>query len=123
MNWITGRDCLLAYGHDHGYLVVTGAAEVRLSRFPVALADAGLAARLALEAVRSVIVFPLGRGPGRPGGEPEMAALAAMAKDYAEKFERGEDLDGYPAWRHERGAAAAGMTRQRAEYLRLHPGA
>jgi hypothetical protein len=100
VDWMTGLDCLFAYGGEHGYLVITGQAEVRLSRFPVAAGAAGLVAVVAREAARNVIVFPLGRGPGRPGGDLELAALAAMAKDYAERFEAGDDLDGYPAWRH-----------------------
>jgi sugar phosphate isomerase/epimerase len=58
------------------------------------------AVTLAAEAAaRNVIVFPIGRGPGRPAGEPELAALMAMAKDYAERFEAGGDLEAYPHWR------------------------
>jgi hypothetical protein len=55
---------------------------------------------MAVEAARNVVVFPLGRGPGRPGGEPEMAALMEAAKTWAERFEAGESLEGYPAWQH-----------------------
>jgi hypothetical protein len=92
---------LVAYGSAQVYLVAadeTGARLTRWRRRSPSFTEA--------QAARNVIVFPLGRGPGRPGGEPELAALAAMARDYAERFEAGEDLPGYPAWRH--AAASAG---------------
>jgi hypothetical protein len=50
------------------------------------------------QASRNTIVFPMGRGPGRPGMEPELAALVETAKTYAERFEAGHDIDGYPHW-------------------------
>jgi signal recognition particle GTPase len=40
----------------------------------------------------------MGRGPGRPGGAPEVAAHMEVAKLFAERFEAGEDLDGYQHW-------------------------
>jgi hypothetical protein len=100
MKWMIGADWTLAYGRTHGYLVVTTARDVRLSRFNVLIANEGLAARLATGVVRTVIIFPLGRGPGRPGGAPELAALAESAKGYAERYDAGESLEGYPAWQH-----------------------
>jgi hypothetical protein len=98
MDWVKGRSCTFAYGAEHGYLVVTGEAEARLARFSVQAAGDGLLAAVAREVTESTIIFPLGRGPGRPGAEPEVAALAECAKSYAERFEAGESLEGYPAW-------------------------
>jgi hypothetical protein len=100
MQWMTSEGWTLAYGSEHGYLVALGETEVRLSRFSIPEAESGLAAKLALGVMRTVIVFPLGRGPGRPGGVPELAALAVSAKGYAERYEAGESLPGYPAWQH-----------------------
>jgi hypothetical protein len=99
---MAGKDNVFAYGVSWGYLVVRGETEVRLSRFAVALVASNLTAAVASEAVRNVIVFPLGRGPGRPGGEPELDALVTSAKVYAERFESGESLEGYPAWQQPR---------------------
>lgn len=98
MQWMTGKGWACAYGVSWGYLVVHGETGVRLSRFSVDLAAENLTAALAAETMRNVIVFPLGRGPGRPGGEPELAALMEAAKTYAERYEVGESLEGYPAW-------------------------
>lgn len=98
MKWMTGTDWACAYGDEFGYLVVTTERDVRLSRFSIFAAGQGLAARLAAEVARSVIIFPLGRGPGRPGGALELAALAESARTYAERCEGGESLEGYPAW-------------------------
>jgi hypothetical protein len=92
------------YGWGDGvtYLVSVLDHEVRLSRFR---SPGTSPLDMAVEASRSTIVFPLGRGPGRPGGEPELAALAESAKGFAERFEAGESLDGYPHWQHERSVA------------------
>lgn len=90
----------VAYGSRDVYLAVTGSAEVRLTRWRRMSPSFTEA-----QAARNVIVFPLGRGPGRPGGEPELAALTESAKRCAERFEAGEDIDGCPYWRHERSAA------------------
>jgi len=98
MDWMAGKGCAFTYGSEHGYLVLYGEREVRLARFLVATGVAGLTAVTAREAAESTITFPLGRGPGRPGGEPELRALAEAAKAYAERFEAGESLEGYPAW-------------------------
>jgi hypothetical protein len=105
MDWIKVERVQFAYGAEHGYLVLTGEREVRLARFLVATGARGLTARTARESAESVIVFPLGRGPGRPGGAPELTALAESAKAYAERFEAGLDLEGYPAWQRERSTA------------------
>jgi len=98
---MAGSNWTLAYGREHGYLVTLSEIEVRLTRFSISEAISGAVARLALGVTRAVIVFPLGRGPGRPGGAPELAALAESAKGYAERYEAGESLEGYPAWQHE----------------------
>jgi hypothetical protein len=100
MEWMAGDGWTMAYGRDHGYLVVRGTTDVRLSRFGILVAAAGLAAKLALEATRTTIAFPLDRGPGRPGGEPELSNLMAVARMFAERFEAGENLEGYPQWQH-----------------------
>jgi hypothetical protein len=86
------------WGDETTYLVTVLEHEVRLSRFR---SPGTSPLDMAVEAARNVIVFPLGRGPGRPGGEPELAALAESAKTYAERFEAGESLEGYPAWQRE----------------------
>jgi hypothetical protein len=98
MDWMTGTDCVFAYGQQHGYQVLRSETEVRLARFTIELARRGLVAAVVAEAARSVIVFPLGRGPGRPGGEPELDALTESAKVYAERYEAGESVEHYPAW-------------------------
>lgn len=101
MDWMTGQDCTFAYGREHGYLVVTEPSGVRLARFSIAAAQQELAARFAREVAASVIVFPLGRGPGRPAGEPELGLLTQMAKAGAEQFEAGGDLvTAFGSWQH-----------------------
>lgn len=52
------------------------------------------------EALRTEIILPLGRGPGRPGGEPELAALVLYARTLADRYDKGLDLASYPAWQH-----------------------
>lgn len=99
MQWLAGQSCLFAYGHAHGYLVMPEAAGVRLSRFSIARVASEETVAAIAEAARSVIIFPLGRGPGRPGGEPELTALTETAKAHAERFEVGEDL-AFPGWQH-----------------------
>ena len=101
MYWMTGTDCVFAYGQQHGYQVLRGETEVRLARFTIGLARRGLVAAVVAEAARSVIVFPLGRGSGRPGGEPELDALMEAAKVYAEHYEAGESVEHYPAWQRD----------------------
>jgi len=49
-------------------------------------------------ALANRIVFPLGRGPGRPAGAPELGALVSVARRYAELFDAGQSLPGYPRW-------------------------
>jgi hypothetical protein len=102
MQWITGRSATFAYGSEHGYLVITGEREVRLSRFTIQAGVEHLTAVTAREAAESTVIFPLGRGPGRPGGAPELTALAESAKTFAERYEAGGVFEEYPAWRHER---------------------
>jgi hypothetical protein len=72
---------------------------VRLTRWPIETAmhdpfEEGTAA------ARNVIVFPLGRGPGRPPGDLEAVALIEAVKVYAEAYEGGESLQDYPCWQH-----------------------
>jgi hypothetical protein len=105
MDWISGQSCDFAYGREHGYLVVRENSGVRLGRFSVAAVAEGLHAVVAREVLESAVIFPLGRGPGRPGGELELAALAESAKVFAERFDVGGDFENYPAWRHEPSAA------------------
>jgi hypothetical protein len=87
--------------HDHHKGSVTG---VRLTRYRARPNSA--AYEVAQQAMCNVIVFPLGRGPGRPAGDPELAALVESAKVYAERYEAGESLAGYPAWQHDTVPAA-----------------
>jgi hypothetical protein len=103
MDWFSGVTCDFAYGREFAYLVTRDERGVRLGRFSVNAAAANLHAVVAREALESAIIFPLGRGPGRPGGEPELAALVKSAKLYAEWFEAGESLEGYPGWQREHG--------------------
>lgn len=84
-----------ARGKVDTYLVFGDEREVRLSRH-----RSVLYVNRAFEAARNVIIFPLGRGPGRPAMEPEVAALMAAARLHAERFEAGESLEGYPQWQH-----------------------
>ena len=105
-NYLADASGIIAPGDRNVYLVtwdcsggdVTG---VRLTRYLARPNPSAFA--VAQEAARNVIVFPLGRGPGRPGGEPELAALAESAKTFAERYEAGESLEGYPAWRRAHG--------------------
>jgi hypothetical protein len=112
MDWITGKTAAFAYGREHGYLVIAGEHEVRLARFSVSAAAGCLMSVVAREAAESTIVFPLGRGPGRPGGEPELAALAETAKTYAEAYEGGQSLPGHPAWQRSQPVPAKGTEPQ-----------
>jgi hypothetical protein len=93
----------VADGKFWAYLVVVEQARpgVVLTRFRKGfLGHPGVPLPLPLagDAARNAVFFPLGRGPGRPGGEPEVAALAESAKTFAERFEAGSALEGYPAW-------------------------
>jgi hypothetical protein len=98
VRWMNGKDKVFAYGSRHGYLVLRSETEVRLSRFPLDLAMENLIAAVVAETLRNMISFPLGRGPGRPGGEIELNALMESAKVWAERYEAGESLPGYRAW-------------------------
>lgn len=97
MDWNEMSGFWIASGRQHVYLVdVDEVLGVRLTRW---LARPNQAAtEVARQAARNLIVFPMGRGPGRPAGEPELAGMAAMARDYAERYERGDSLPGYAAW-------------------------
>jgi hypothetical protein len=98
VHWIKFTTCEMAYGRDHGYLVIREESGVRLGRFSIDAGARNLHAVVAREVLASALVFPLGRGPGRPGGDPELDALVASAKVYAERFEAGESMVG-PDWR------------------------
>jgi hypothetical protein len=111
VRWLTGKDKVFAYGSAHGYLVLRGETDVRLSRFSVALAANDMTAAVAAEVMRNMIVFPLGRGPGRPGMEPELDVLMESAKTFAEVYESGGDLEGYPAWQRDEDQADAATAR------------
>jgi hypothetical protein len=74
-------------------------AGVRLTWFPEAVPMHEPMAE-ALAVMRNTVVLPLGRGPGRPADEPEVAALVEMARAYAERFEAGESLPGLTGWQH-----------------------
>jgi hypothetical protein len=110
MDWRIVHDGLAAVGTGQVYVYLVTAdmrdvgsevevTAVRLTRWirPTAVAAATIIL-VAEEASRNVIVFPMGRGPGRPGGAPEVAAHMEVAKLFAERFEAGEDLDGYQHW-------------------------
>jgi hypothetical protein len=99
MHWyeIGASRGVYAWGSGTTYLVSVLDYEVRITRFR---SPGTSPLDMAVEAARNVVTFPLGRGPGRPGGEPEMAALMEAAKTWAERFEAGESLEGYPAWQH-----------------------
>jgi hypothetical protein len=95
----------VAEGEFYAYLVVVESARhgVVLTRFRKGhLGNPGVPFPLAVagDAARNAVFFPLGRGPGRPGGEPELEALVATAQLYAEHFEAGESLEGHSAWQH-----------------------
>ena len=113
MDWMNGKTAAFAYGAEHGYLVLTSEREVRLCRFSIAAGTEGLTAVTAREAAETTIVFPLGRGPGRPGGQPELEALAVSARGYAERFEAGQDIDGYPHWQRRHAAPERGRRSSR----------
>jgi hypothetical protein len=78
-----------AWGEDWTYVVTQTETGVQLTRFG---AERGVLLTAVAEVMRNLIVFPLGRGPGRPGGEPELAALVESAKTWAERFETGGGL-------------------------------
>lgn len=71
---------------------------VRLCRVPETL-PLHVPMAEAREALRTEIVLVALRGPGRPPGEPEMRDLLTRARDYAERYDRGEDLQ-YSGWQH-----------------------
>jgi hypothetical protein len=106
--WLADGTGIIAPGTEEVYLVlqdrhkgeVTG---VRLTRYLAHARKEEMAGQLQplRDGVRNVIVMPLGRGPGRPAGEPELAALMETAREYAEKYEAGGNLVGYPAWQRE----------------------
>jgi hypothetical protein len=82
------------YGKD-------GPTAVRLCRVPETVPMheplAEVRAALATE-----LVFALGRGPGRPAGEPEMRGLVIQAQQLAERYDLGEDLE-WLSWQHDTG--------------------
>jgi hypothetical protein len=65
-----------AWGADWTYMVTRTEASVQLARFP---AEPAIPLPAVAAVMRNIIVFPLGRGPGRPGMEPELAVLAESA--------------------------------------------
>jgi hypothetical protein len=100
-NWLPDGSGIVASGERCVYLVVTESVlgrvrAARLTRWEARPNSSVTAA--AAEIARNVIIFPLGRGPGRPGGALEVRALIDAAKRYADQFEAGQSLDGYPAW-------------------------
>jgi hypothetical protein len=108
MDWRIIHDGLAAVGTGRVYVyLVSGdvsadgseVTAVRLTRWirPTEVTAAAVTL-VAEEASRNVIVFPLGRGPGRPGGALEVAAHMDVARLFAGRFEAGENLDGYPHW-------------------------
>lgn len=116
MEWIeidtgTRYRQVAANGELHAYQVFSDSTDtVHLTKWmhtgipsPEGMSD--LVLDLARQASCNTIVFPMGRGPGRPGGEPEVAALIESAKLYAERFEAGQDIHGYPHWQRERSTA------------------
>jgi hypothetical protein len=103
MDWIGSDRLVSARGKVNTYLVFGDEREVRLSRH-----RSVLYVNRAFEAARNVIIFPMGRGPGRPAGDPEVAAHMEVARMFAERFEAGEDLEGYPQWQHVKAAARSG---------------
>lgn len=119
MHWIKGKVSEIAYGQEHGYLVIREESGVRLGWFSVAAAARNLHAVVAREVLASALVFPLGRGPGRPGGEPELDALVASAKVYAERFESGESMVG-PDWRGRAWQREHGAVHESAEAMFDH---
>lgn len=108
-----GELSLVTYGRRDRYAVVVAQAPggepcgVTLTRWPVEH-DAHDPYMQPAAAARNAILFPLGRGPGRPAAEPELDALLSCARVFAEAYEAGEDLPGYPRWQH----LACGTARQ-----------
>jgi hypothetical protein len=111
MDWASVRDDTagMGYGERWTYLVTADMSAdgeevtaVRLSRYSTQVIPR--VSEAALDAAANAIIFPMGRGGGRPGGllALEIASLMEMAKAYAERFEAGESLEGYPAWQHRR---------------------
>jgi hypothetical protein len=97
--WPPGQ---VARGDTRTYLVVPQELEgsvsgVRLTRWLNSMTEP---AAIASMASRTTISLPLGRGPGRPAGSLEVQALVELAKDYAEGFERGEDINNFRQWQH-----------------------
>jgi hypothetical protein len=121
MDWRVIHDGLAALGSGriHVYLVsadmsADGAevTAVRLTRWirpnPSAAASLAAVTLAAEEAARNVIVFPLGRGPGRPAMGLEVAAHMDVARLFAGRFEAGESLAEYPQWQQPLRALADG---------------
>jgi hypothetical protein len=119
VHWIKFSAGEMAYGLEHGYLVIREESGVRLGRFSVDAAARDSHAVVAREVLASALVFPLGRGPGRPGGEPELDALVASAKVYAERFESGESMVG-PDWRGRAWQREHGTVHESAEAMFDH---
>lgn len=120
MNWekLVPGHRYAATGHDWGYLTALSCdasgdvLAVVLTRWPASFAGRGdlsfaqVAANVAVNTIR----FPFGRGPGRPGmrTDGEIAAMFALAQEYAERYEAGEDLPGYAEWTYRRLPAGFG---------------
>jgi hypothetical protein len=101
MEWesISARAGSLAMGREDYYLVVIDpdSPAVVLTRVRHGHLDKSYLTLFGFaHSAANAIRFPLGRGGGRPGGEPEMTALVAAAKAWAEKF---EDAGGALSWR------------------------
>jgi hypothetical protein len=121
MEWIeidtgTRYRLLAANGESHAYEVFTDVNDaVHLTRWthtgtPLPEDMSAFVLEFARQVARNAIVFPMGRGPGRPGMAPELDALVEAAKVFAERFEAGQDIDGYPHWQRERSAARFRLT-------------
>lgn len=74
------------------------ATTVRLCRVPESLPIHEPLAE-AREALRTEVILVAPRGPGRPPGGPEMRDLVTRAMQYAERYDRGEDLE-FGGWQH-----------------------
>jgi hypothetical protein len=118
MDWRVIHDGLAALGSGRVYVYLVSAdlsadgsevTAVRLTRWsrPAAVTAATIAL-VAEEAARNVIVFPLGRGPGRPAMGLEVAAHMDVARLFAGRFEAGESLAEYPQWQQPLEALADG---------------
>jgi hypothetical protein len=116
IEWAEEHGAWRGRGQDHHYLIVADPdrGEVKLTRWSPE-GENGLEDP-ELQALVNTVSLQAPRGPGRPPGEPEVAALVTQAREDCQLFEDGKRVPwamACPAWRTRLRFTHAGVVRVR----------